>query len=843
MKRKLGVVLLLLCVLLCALSCRSGAPAPGTTAAPSSETEAPETEAPVVWHTIVADGASEYKILFPTGSSSAVVSAAQALRTAIREETGVRIDSENDEMPAWQTMPEDAPEILIGRTNRPESEAAYARLGDAADYVIELVGERIVIVGGTEAATLRALTLFREEYLRLENGTAAVPETLSVAVVSTAGVAGAALSADKTEFTFAIARAGGADLACRITYAGEAMWRLQSAFGGALDPGGAGQMLAEFLGETPYQTALPLTVSETESAWTLEAEGTRLVLQKEPFAAAVYTADGRTAAEVTYLSADDSATIVRGTLEENEAIWGTGERFNTVNQRGKLVEMTALDVWAGIEGNSYLPIPLLLSSRGTAMFMNRYERMTIDLGATEPSQWQITLPGAGADLYLMATETLSGALYDYSLLTGFAPEPAPWLYGTTVCRYAPDFSTAEGIYAMADAMEENDFPWDAVILEGWGAYSTSRWGELKTVVERLHEMGKKVLVYTTAGKTAGSALPDLYKVTRADNGSVTLPEADSYNPVDNPNGKTAQYVDITDPDAWNWWRGSLWDRLVFRTGVDGAKIDFCEQFPDFIDLIFKDGETSGAHHWYPTFYNCLMYRLFNEKEDGGMCFSRGGGIGAQRYPFIWAGDQKREFRYLAAQLRAVLSSGMSGVPFLSYDMAGYRPAANGDPEAQVFVRGVEFTAFSANIQTHGTVSRPYDFDAETKALYWTYSHVHEALRPYIEEQGRVSCATGVPLMRHLALEYWTDETVWNMDDEYLFGEALLVAPVLTSAVKRDVYLPAGTWISLADGAQYDGGQWLRGVDVPLGEIPVFIRAGHETPALREVLPAVRELLG
>ena len=101
MKRKLGVVFLLLCVLFGTLSCRSDAPAPGTGAASS-----PETEAPLVWRMIAGDGAPEYKILFPTGSSSAVVTAARALRNAIREETGVRIDSENDEMPAWQTMPE-----------------------------------------------------------------------------------------------------------------------------------------------------------------------------------------------------------------------------------------------------------------------------------------------------------------------------------------------------------------------------------------------------------------------------------------------------------------------------------------------------------------------------------------------------------------------------------------------------------------------------------------------------------------------------------------------------------------------------------------------------------------
>ena len=395
---------------------------------------------------------------------------------------------------------------------------------------------------------------------------------------------------------------------------------------------------------------------------------------------------------------------------------------------------------------------------------------------------------------------------------------------------------------MAGRMAENDFPWDAVIIEGWPTYKPERYGELKEMTARLHAMGKKVLLYSTAGKLPSGkydlGMKDEYALMDGNTGKRVLPESGSYNPGDNPDGRTAEYVDITDKDAVKWWFGDVWGRLVNDIGADGSKIDFCEQFPDFVPVLFSDKRSvKGAHHWYPTLYNCMMYRLFSSKKDGGMCFSRGGGIGAQRYPFLWAGDQLREYRYLSAQLTAVLSSGISGIPFMSYDMAGYRSAQNGDPEDRVFLRGLEFTTFSANIQTHGKVTRPYDFDGHTKDCYRAYSKLHYALLPYIREQGKISCATGMPLMRHLFLYDCRDENVYDIEDEYMFGSSLLVCPVLDDGTSRGIYLPKGEWQDIFTGKTYSGKRRLSGYDAPPEIIPVFRLIGGGSEAIDSSLMA------
>ena len=227
-----------------------------------------------------------------------------------------------------------------------------------------------------------------------------------------------------------------------------------------------------------------------------------------------------------------------------------------------------------------------------------------------------------------------------------------------------------------------------------------------------------------------------------------------------------------------------------------------------------------------------------------MCLSRGGGIGAQRYPFLWAGDQLREWRFLQAVLTSILSSGLSGLPFMSYDLAGYLPSQHPEdnPEERVFIRGAQMGCFSSNMQTHGTVTRPYDFDPWVKDIYRVYCKLHQKLRPYLLEQAEIAVKTGAPLMRHLFLYDPQDETVYGIDDEYMLGDALLVAPVLTDAADRDIYLPRGDWTHLISGQSFKGGQRLAHFPAPLAQIPVFVRSGHSSGALNNVMEELLTLL-
>lgn len=627
-------------------------------------------------------------------------------------------------------------------------------------------------------------------------------------------------------------------LPCALSFCGEGGWRLQSEYEGKISDYGASQLLSYYLEEENHCVAQAVTVTQKDGVTVVTApDGSSAEISSSPFGIVYKSPQGNVSAEVTGLAVNNGNTVVRGKLKSQEAMWGSGQHFDRVNQRGEHIEINAIDEWALIKRNSYLPIPILVSSRGSGLFMNRFERMTIDVDSriVPKDTWQFCVLDAPCDLFVYTTENPADVLYGYSSLTGFSPEPAEWTYGTAVCRYYPDFSTVQGVKDMAAAMEAEDMPWEAVIVEGFNASDKAA---LKEMSETVHAMGKKLMVYTATGMNPFWHDRDetALMVTNAATGSYNLIPANSDNPEDNPDVGTWQYLDITNAELREYLFGNVWATAVNEYGVNGSKVDFCELFPDTYELKFADGTTNGAHHWYPVVFNTLLYNAVAKNPEGGMTINRGGGIGAQRYPWIWMGDQKREFRFIEAQLKAVISCGVSGVPFATYDMAGYKDAA--DNEDKVFQRAVEFTAFTGNIQTHGTVKRPYDYDETTKAIYRKYAKIHDALRPYLVEQGKIASETGLPLVRHLALNYWSDSKVWDIEDEYMLGNKLLVAPILDSGKTRNIYLPAGTWKNIWTGEIIEGGQTLYAVSVPADEIPVFENTDAQSAAYDQCIHEV-----
>ena len=299
---------------------------------------------------------------------------------------------------------------------------------------------------------------------------------------------------------------------------------------------------------------------------------------------------------------------------------------------------------------------------------------------------------------------------------------------------------------------------------------------------------------------------------------------------------------------------TVWRDLV-DIGVRGVKIDFCELMPEEgenpggvgVHYKWKDPSVfagTAVHHAYPTFFISKFYRAMSAltKDRGGfMVLSRGGGIGSQRNPFLWAGDQQRLFEKLDDQVLAMLNSGMSGVPFMTYDMAGYQYAAlcaepdgeiDGTPvsvrrsrktdavtEAAIFRRGVEFSAFSPCVQSHGFVRNTYDFDAKTQTHYRRFMGVHAVLAPYLARYARQAAETGVPVVRPLVFRFPDDPKVWDVFDEYLLGDAILIAPVFGPGKDRGVYLPKGDWRR-----------------VPGLELPVYVEASSpDADGLRAAL--------
>lgn len=730
----------------------------------------------------------------------------------------------------------------------------------------------------------------------------------------------------------------------RLTFSADIGWRLLSGTAdGAFCECGASQSLTRFMDEAVEETSSALKITANgDSATALAPDGTSAILSlKDGFRLSFRDVSGRVLSEITALYMQNGTVKLCGTLENGEGIFGGGERFDTVNKRGTVLDLYTSDGWNRSD-TSYVVIPLFLTTRGAGIFFNHFEPAIADFGVAKENEWTYSMECDHLDCYFRATGCLEDALRGYTALSGHALMPSPWMHGVQICRSGsdmcnfevdgswdtieqiPDYenrylkrgeeyvllsdatdeerATCQIIYApkddgyvvsnlkndvgryyrcgyqnnpigdsvktiMQNFMRENMKP-DAAIMEGYGwsgchsdtEKSRARREELKRAADWLHKNGMKAMVYIRVGGVPGDAIgfKDEYRVhadveIRHPDGTVEMRENTTQIPwmvgtSANPDGsaKGVDYLDITNDEALEWYFDRIWGDSI-ALGIDGVKIDFCEVMPDG-DKQYSTTRThyhwkhpdrmlpGTEHHAYASYFISKFCKRMNELQaqkkvgNGFMVLSRGGGIGSQRSPYMWAGDQVRTFEKLDDMLFSVITSGLSGVPFMTYDMGGYHyvgkfgyyKEGQKEYETEVFTRAVEFTAFTGNIQTHGDVRHVYEMSDDAKEIYRLYTDIHQQLIPYISKCAKYACETGMPVVRHPVLYDLNDSNLYDMTDEFLLGDAILAAPILTEATDaRKVYLPAGKWINLLTGEKLGGKQRVS-VHASIAQIPVFL---------------------
>jgi alpha-glucosidase len=198
----------------------------------------------------------------------------------------------------------------------------------------------------------------------------------------------------------------------------------------------------------------------------------------------------------------------------------------------------------------------------------------------------------------------------------------------------------------------------------------------------------------------------------------------------------------------------------------------------------------------------------------------------QRYPVHWSGDGVARFEDLACVLRAALSIGMSGVPFYSSDVGGF----SGNPDAELWVRWMQLGALMSHVRAHGSPPRePWEYGPLAEDLSRTVLELRYRLLPYLWTQSRDLLGTGLPLVRPLLVAHPEDPVAWGVDDQYLLGTDLLVAPVLEAgARRRRVYLPDGDWYAFGTGERLSGARFVT-AEAPLDTVPLYVRSGAAVP--------------
>jgi alpha-D-xyloside xylohydrolase len=260
--------------------------------------------------------------------------------------------------------------------------------------------------------------------------------------------------------------------------------------------------------------------------------------------------------------------------------------------------------------------------------------------------------------------------------------------------------------------------------------------------------------------------------------------------------------------------------------VDVFKTDFGEDIP--ANARFANGMTGAEmHNLYPLYYNRVVYEVTQQMKGEGLVWSRSGWAGNQRYPTCWSGDPACAWDSLAFTLRGGLSLGLSGVPFWSHDVGGYR----GQPTEKLYIRWAQFGMFCSHTRCHGESQRePWYYGNRALEIFRDYARLRYQLFPYLYSCAHQAAKTGMPVLRAMLLEFPDDDNCYDKELQYMFGPCFLVAPIFNENNQRDVYLPPGQWFDYWTEKIYQGPSNIV-IKAPLDRLPLFVRSGAVIPMM------------
>lgn len=509
------------------------------------------------------------------------------------------------------------------------------------------------------------------------------------------------------------------------------------------------------------------------------------------------------------------------TLTADEMIFGCGESATGLNKAGQKVNLFVTDPQGPETDQMYKPIPFFMSNRGYGMFMHTSAPVTCDFGATYIGLNKMFMGDENLDLFVFFGEP-KDILDEYTDLVGKPGMPPLWSFGTWMSRITY-FSEKEG-YDVAANIRKNKYPCDVIHFDtGWFdvdwqcdyKFSENRFQNPQQMLKDLRSQGFHVclwqLPYFTPKNRYFSELieKDMY----VKNGNGELPYEDVV-------------LDFSNPETVKWYQDKLAGLL--NIGVSAIKVDFGEAAP--LNGIYASGKSGWyEHNLYPVRYDMAVSEITKKLHNENIMWARAAWAGSQRYPLHWGGDAATTNMGLLGTLRAGLSFGLSGFSFWSHDMGGF---VKSTPE-DLYCRWIPFGFLTSHTRAHGAPpTEPWLYDSKrVQDVFRKSAEMKYRLMPYVYAQAKECTEKGLPMLRALFVEFPDDPGAWKVDDEYLFGSQILVAPLLESGMTgRTVYLPEGKWIDYQTEKVYEGG-WHR---IEAGSLPIImlVRDGSVLPHLK-----------
>jgi len=518
-------------------------------------------------------------------------------------------------------------------------------------------------------------------------------------------------------------------------------------------------------------------------------------------------------------------------LHTGEAIYGLGQhQHDVMNYRGTSVILK--------QRNRHVAIPVMVSNRGYGVFWDNPAITAVDVGQTTADvlSWN-SQAGSCIDYYFMYGPEIDDVIAGYRTITGAAPMPGKWVWGFWQSKNR--YKTQAQILGVAGTYRSMRIPIDGVVQDWvywyphkWGSnkFDSTRYPDPRDMIAALHREKVHFMISVWANFQPGSANYHILKKA-----GVLYPLIGRGTQMWNPQ---SSYYDAFNPLG----RKLYWDLLnkqLFALGVDAWWLDASEpsiggrEFSQFKTYL---GYGEFVHNAYPLMHTTGVYEGQRSVSDTKRVaiLTRSAWAGQQpNSAFTWSGDIRGTWEVLRAEIAAGIHFCLSGIPFWTTDTGGYWSQSPAAPAyAELFTRWFQFSAFCPMFRVHG-VNYPKEmwrFGPQFMSILEKFDRLRYRLMPYI-----YSCAWRIThehytLMRGLVMDFRTDANVANIGDQFMFGPAILVSPVLKpSAVSRSVYLPAGTkWWDFWTGELMDGGQNIHAA-AEIDSLPLSVRAGSIIP--------------
>lgn len=534
---------------------------------------------------------------------------------------------------------------------------------------------------------------------------------------------------------------------------------------------------------------------------------------------------------------------VKFEAKEDERFYGMGQySLPYLNLKGSVLELA--------QRNSQISIPFVISNKGYGLFWNNPAQGKVYFGRNI-TDWTSDSTKE-MDYWITVGDNTAEIVESYTKVTGYVPMIPEFATGFWQSKLR--YRSQEELLNVAKEYKKRGLPISVIVIDffHWTAqgewkFDNELWPDPENMVKTLKEMGIEVMVsiWPTVEEKSEN-----FKYME-EMGYLIRSEAGPRLGIKNKE----TYFDATNPDAcsfvWNKIKNNYYDKGIRFFWLDECEPEITKY--EYENFRFYQGSVKEIGNIYPKEIAKMVYEgLKNTGQNEIISLIRCAWAGSQKYgALVWTGDISSDFAALRTQVTAGMNMGLVGISWWTTDIGGFH-GGNGESETfrECFIRWFQFGAFSPIFRLHGfrepmvvaeggvaftggnaegwkyssgSPNEVWSFGENVYNICRKYLFLREQIRPYIMEQMKIAHKKGTPVMRPLFYDYPEDEKSWDVEDQYLFGPYILVAPIVYEGQRtRKLYLPSGNWMNLYTKKVYKGNSYIE-CEAPLEEIPVFVK--------------------